>query len=181
MEPMNKMTPYASAVNPAPAAAGTKETPGISKEDDKQKSIPARPAADEYIPEEKHASIGLYRIGKDEDGNPKVYFDTPSQSSASKTEPKKEAPSDPSGKASESGPQPKKSENKKDETCSGSTDKVDREIEKLKKEKQELEAQLRAEKDETKAEALQKRLAQVENELRRKDNDAYRRQHTVFS
>ena len=35
--------------------------------------------------------------------------------------------------------------------------------------------------DEMKARELEKELAQVERELSRKDNDTYRRQHTVFS
>lgn len=170
MEPMNKLNPYA-VISP-PAAAGTEKTSGLPSEENNPKSGCANPSFDEYIPEEKHASIGLYRTGTDETGKPKIYFDDPEHNSASNAAPEE---------ASSSSAPEKKAENKKAERCIGSTDKVDREIEKLKKQKQELEAQLRTEKDETKAEALEKKLAQVENELRRKDNDAYRRQHSTFS
>lgn len=69
----------------------------------------------------------------------------------------------------------------KDEICRGSTDKVDREIEKLKRKKEELEASLNTETDETRKKELESKLAQVERELRQKDNDAYRRQRSVFS
>lgn len=75
----------------------------------------------------------------------------------------------------------KKTKDPEAERCIANTDKVDREIEKLKKQKQELEQRLRTETDETKVKNLKSKLAQVENELRQKDNDAYRRQHTVFS
>lgn len=67
------------------------------------------------------------------------------------------------------------------EICRGSTDKVDREIEKLKKEQKELEQKLNSETDEMKIKELENRLNEVERELRQKDNDTYRRQHTVFS
>lgn len=73
---------------------------------------------------------------------------------------------------------PKKSEEK----CVGNTDKVDREIEKLKEKQQQLEQQIRsAAGDEEKVRELEKKLAQVEGELRQKDNDSYRRQNTSFS
>lgn len=77
---------------------------------------------------------------------------------------------------------PEKSEPKRaPEICRGSTDKVDREIEKLKKEKEKLQQQIRSETDETKIKELERKLSQVERELNQKDNDAYRRQHSVFS
>ncbi len=61
------------------------------------------------------------------------------------------------------------------------TDKVDREIEKLKKEKEELEQRISSETDEKKINGLKKRLEQVDRELKQKDNDAYRRQHAAVS
>lgn len=67
------------------------------------------------------------------------------------------------------------------ETSTGNTDRVDREIERLRKEQAELKQRLRSEADPARARALEQRLAQVERELDRKDNDAYRRQHTVFT
>ena len=71
-------------------------------------------------------------------------------------------------------------EKKKVETCTGDTSKVDREIEKLKRKKKELEQKVNRESDPDKAEDLKKQLAQVERELSQKDNDSYRRRHTVF-
>ncbi len=72
---------------------------------------------------------------------------------------------------------PKKSEEK----CVGNTDKVDREIEKLKEKQQQLEQQIQtAAGDEQKVRELEKKLAQVEAELRQKDNDTYRRQNSEF-
>ncbi len=72
---------------------------------------------------------------------------------------------------------PKKSEEK----CVGNTDKVDREIQKLKEKQQQLEQQIRsATNDEQKVRELEKKLAQVEGELRQKDNDTYRRQNSEF-
>lgn len=66
--------------------------------------------------------------------------------------------------------------------CVCNTDKVDREIRKLKEEKQQLEQQLgSAFGDEKKIRELEKKLAQVEQELSQKDNDTYRKQHSVFS
>lgn len=91
-------------------------------------------------------------------------------------------PSADSPKSADAAKGPKKvAANTKEKTCTGSTDKVDREIEKLKKEKAELEKQLASETDERKIARLEKRLAQVENELRQKDTDAYRRQHMTRS
>lgn len=66
-------------------------------------------------------------------------------------------------------------------SCTCNTDKVDREIEKLKKQKLELERQISRETDEAKAEDLKARLAQVEKELRQKDNDTYKRQHAAYT
>ncbi len=65
------------------------------------------------------------------------------------------------------------------EQCTANTDRVDRELARLREQKQQLEQQLRAA-DPQKADDLRRRLAQLERELLQKDNDAYRRQHTVF-
>ncbi len=64
------------------------------------------------------------------------------------------------------------------EEVTGSTDKVDAEIKKLKEKKAKLKQEIaRAKNDPEKLEKLQKQLDQVENELRVKDTDSYRRQH----
>lgn len=71
---------------------------------------------------------------------------------------------------------------KSGEKCVGNTDKVDREIKKLKEKQQQLEQQINAASgDEQKVRELEKKLVQVEGELRQKDNDTYRRQHSTFS
>ena len=70
---------------------------------------------------------------------------------------------------------------KNGKSCTCNTDKVDREIEKLKKQKQELTQQISRETDGSKVKALQKQLAQVERELSQKDNDTYRRQNAVYT
>lgn len=74
-----------------------------------------------------------------------------------------------------------KSPGKKTERCTGDTGRADREIERLKKKRAELERRLSGETDQVKIRELERKLAQVESELRQKDNDAYRRRHTVFS
>ena len=113
---------------------------------------------DEYISSEKSGNkpSGLYRMGQDENGNPKVLYDDP------KKVQKKYA----TGKAEE---------------CTTNTDAVDREIEKLKEEKRQLEQQIQAETDDEKVKELEKKLAQVEAELNQKNNDTYRRQNAVVS
>ena len=118
---------------------------------------------DEYISSEKSGRkpSGLYRLGQDENGNPKVLYD----------DPKKPAGTDKGG-----------SPERAEEKCTGNTDQVDREIEKLKEKKQQLEQQIKmASGDEEKVKELENQLAQVENELSQKDNDTYRRQHSVFT
>ena len=59
----------------------------------------------------------------------------------------------------------------------GNTDKVDREIEKLKQTQAQLEQKIAAAKKPEDKEALESQLAQVKAELKLKDNDTYRRQH----
>ena len=154
---------YSAVSNAAPtAAAGVKGPPEVQQPSGEAQERPLRPTMDEYIPEEKREPSGRYWLGKDKDGQPKVYFDAPERDEGG------------------DGLEPRAASGKKPETCTGSTDQVDREIEKLKKEKEQLEQQLNSETDEAKRKELEAKLAQVENELRQKDNDAYRRQHTII-
>ena len=96
----------------------------------------------------------MYRVGEDENGNQKVFFDDPQKS-------------DNSGKPAEK--------------CTANTDKVEREIRKLKEKEQELKQQIQSNcGNEKKVKELEKKLKQVESELSQKDNDTYRRQHTQF-
>ncbi len=125
---------------------------------------------DAYISGEKSGAkhSGLYRLGQDENGRKKVFFDDPKKAgSANKDGASKIAPDNPAKPAKK---------------CTSNTDKVDREIEKLKEKKQQLEQQIQsAAGDAQKVKELEKKLAQVENELSQKDNDTYRRQHSTFS
>lgn len=68
---------------------------------------------------------------------------------------------------------------KKDKTTTN-TDDVDREIEKLKEKKKQLEQELKTA-DESKQEDLKAQLQQLEMELLQKDNDTYRRNNAVAS
>ena len=111
---------------------------------------------DEYISSEKAGQkpTGLYRVGQDENGNWKIFFDDPKADHAKEQDDRSEKNED--GKAPKVGGD---SQGKPAEKCVTNTDKVDREIKKLK----------------------EKKLTQVENELSQKDNDTYRRQNASVS
>lgn len=127
---------------------------------------------DEYISSGEAGSrpSGLYRMGQDENGNPKVLYDDPKKSGGTDAEGKEQ-------------PNVKPGSREEDvEEATGNTDAVDREIEKLKKQKQQLEQQIKAASgDEEKVKELESKLSRVERELSQKDNDTYRRQHAVIS
>lgn len=149
-----------------------------TKSEQNEKNAPEKTTAqDAYISSEKSGEkpSGLYRLERDENGNPKIIFDDPKKThSAEKT-----AQEDKNSAASKvNADDPKKSV----EQCTGDTGKVDREIEKLKEKKKQLEQQIQsAAGDEKKIQELEQKLAQVENELSQKDNETYRRQNTIFS
>lgn len=166
------------SLNNAERAAAKKETHNV--EVSEKKSIPQ----DEYISSKKSGTKpnGLYRIGKDEHGNQKVFFEDPRKSSSDEREQSKvneehmeenlnqrhpKVSADPVGTPAEK--------------CTANTDNVDSEIKRLKEKKQQLEQQIQsASQDPKKVKELEKKLEQVESELSKKDNDAYRRQHTSF-
>ena len=128
---------------------------------------------DEYISSETSGRkpSGLYRLGQDENGNPKVIYDDPRKASEKESAQKRpvDGDQDKPSKASE-------------EKCVADTDQVDREIQKLKEQKKQLEQQIKsASADEEKVRELQAKLAQVENELSQKDNDTYRKQNSIVT
>ncbi len=134
---------------------------------------------DEYISSEKSGQkpTGLYRVGQDENGNRKIFFDDPKAGHVKEQDDRSEKSED--SKAPKVGGD---SQGKPAEKCVTNTDKVDREIKKLKEKKQQLEQQIQsASEDEKKIRELEKKLAQVENELSQKDNDTYRRQNASVS
>ena len=174
------------AVQPLTTAEKVLGTPKVQKSEEETQSRQLKPVMDEYIPEEPQEPSGRYWMGKDEDGQPKIYFDDPERAADAPKQPE-DAPKKPDADAPEE-PDPegqgaKGPEGKKDkgETWECNTDKVDREIEKLKKKQQELEQRLNTETDEAKIKDLERQLAQVERELKQKDNDTYRRQHAVYT
>ena len=118
---------------------------------------------DEYIPSEKDESIGLYSMKQDENGGHGIKFDDPNKSD------KSDKPADE--------PEKEKSES---EECTCNTDKVDRELKRLREKAERLEQQLRSASEEEAAK-LQKQLAGVQSELAQKDNDSYRRSQAEFS
>lgn len=162
---------------PAHSSAAAKEAKKISssqapdevtRPEDITESRPLTPARDEYIPEEEKEPTGRYWMEKDENGKTTIHFDDPAREGKA-ADGIRENETKPAGSGKDA------------ETCTCSTDKVDREIEKLKKKQAELQKQLNAETDETKIRNLERELAQVESELRQKDNDTYRRQHAQYS
>ncbi len=160
MEPVSGT--ISGAIHAPSTAAEAKAPPKVQRPEEEARRRPAVPARDEYIPEEQQEPSGRYYLGKDGEGKPKVYFDDPERDKGA------------------DGPK-KKASGIKAERCTCNTDKVDREIEKLKKKQEELERQIDLEMDDAKIRELEKKLAQVENELSQKDNDAYRCQHAAFS
>ena len=172
------------AVQPLTTAEKVLGASKVQKPEEEAQGRQLKPVMDEYVPEEPQEPSGRYWMGKDEDGQPKIYFDDPERAADAPKQPE-DAPKKPDADASEEpdpadqgakGPERKKD---KDEVWEGNTDKVDREIEKLKKKKEELEQRLNTETDEAKIKDLERQLAQVERELNQKDNDTYRRQHTT--
>ena len=175
------MTPIsgvnAGAVQPLTAAEkilGVQKAPKPEEE-----GRPLKPVMDEYVRSEPREPSGRYWMGRDEDGQPKIYFDDPERAADAPKQPgaPPDAPEEPEENKGAKGPEGKKD---KDETWECNTDKVDREIEKLKKQKEELEQRLNTEHDEAKLKDLERQLAQVERELGQKNNDTYRKQHSTF-
>ncbi len=140
----------------------------------------------EYISSEKSGAkpAGLYRIGQDENGNRKIFFDDPNK--AGNADGRERSKIDWDGPDGHGGSRQPKADGdnagKPAEKCITNTDKVDREIRRLKEKKQQLEQQIRAASgDKRKVRELERKLAQAESELSRKDNDTYRRQNASVS
>ena len=172
-------TDYAERVKEKQAAERAEKAKEAEKAAEEKKSGTLSEPQDEYISSEKSGKkpTGLYWVGKDENGSRKIFFDDPKADHADGT--------DDRSREGEDGKEPKvsgDSQGEPEEKCVTNTDKVDREIKKLKEEKQQLEQQIQsASGDEKKIRELEKKLAQVENELSQKDNDTYRRQNASVS
>lgn len=168
------MEPVSNIIHSPASPAGVHELSGAqAPRQEEPRTAAAVPVTDQYIPEEKHTPCGLYWMGRDEDGSPKIFFDDPAPKAAEplpgdKSSPLRERPEKPASGRGE-------------EKCTCDTGKVDREIEQLKKRREQLESRLRTETDETRARDLERQLDQVDRELAQKDNDTYRRRHAEFS
>ncbi len=167
----HSVTDYAEGVKEKQAAERAEKAKEAEKAAEEKDAGKLSEPRDEYISSEKSGQkpTGLYRVGQDENGNRKIFFDDPKAGHANEQDDRSEKSED--GKAPKVG-----------EKCVTNTDKVDREIKKLKEKKQQLEQQIQsASGDEKKIRELEKKLAQVENELSQKDNDTYRRQNASVS
>ena len=162
----------AHAVRPLTAEGA----PPVREPEKEARSRRPAPAMDEYVPEEPREPSGRYWIGRDGEGRPKLCFDGPERAEDAAQGPGKAPEAERPGGAK--GPE---KGGKKGERWICNTDSVDREIERLKKKRQELERQLGAERGQDRAKELERQLAQVERELAQKDNDTYRKQHAVFT
>ena len=172
-------TNYAERVKEKQAAERAEKVKEAEKAAEEKNAGKLSEPQDEYISSEKSGQkpTGLYRVGQDENGNRKIFFDDPKAGHAKEQDDRSEKSED--GKAPKVGGD---SQGKPAEKCVTNTDKVDREIKKLKEKKQQLEQQIQsASGDEKKIRELEKKLAQVENELSQKDNDTYRRQNASVS
>ena len=116
---------------------------------------------DTYEAQPPQQSAGTYQIAHDEAGRPVVQVDNSLETAQ---------------EPSETAPQ-REGEKTTIMKTTANTDKVDREIEKLKQTQAQLEQKIAAAGGQKDKEILEKQLAQVEAELRQKDNDTYRRQH----
>lgn len=134
---------------------GAERTSNIAEIAEKE-SEKAAENRDEYIPSEEKEPIGLYSLTPDENGVPRISYDNADRSNDYD------------------------SDEPEEETVTGNTDNVDREIKGLRNKAQMLSRKLNSADEET-AEELQRELRQVNAELAQKDNDEYRRQHTVFT
>ena len=112
---------------------------------------------DEYIPSDKDEPIGIYAVSQDDEGNPKINYDSPEK-----------ADNEP-----ENTPE-------KSESCTTNTDNVDREIQQLKEQAHQLSRCINSAEGKER-EHLEKQLKSIQSELLQKDNDNYRRQHAVIS
>ena len=168
------------AVQPLTTAEKMMGASKVQKPEEEARDRQLKPVMDEYIPEEPQEPSGRYWMGKDEDGQPKIYFDDRSRAADAPRQPE-DAPKAEEPDPADQGAKGPEGNEDKEEVWEGNTDKVDREIEKLKKKQQELKQRLNTETDEAKIKDLEHQLAQVEQELKQKDSDTYRRQNAAYT
>lgn len=138
-----------------------KETQKSAQEVETKQCNEEKIEQDKYISsEQNNMATGLYHLEHDQNGNTKILFDAIKKKEVSKLS----------------------SDENKTEECTINTDSVDREIEKLKQQKKQLEQQLkRVSGDKSKENELNQKILDIENKLMQKNNDTYRRQNSVIS
>ncbi|MEN6488345.1 MAG: hypothetical protein ABFD66_05605 [Smithella sp.] len=179
---------------------------GVKASEPTEEAKPSPNQLDEFVKSGERASketAGIYRLGKDSAGNPKILIDQPEQEKAdvaaagsgTDAEPAdvpeggdKAAAASDKEDVQDTPPadQGDKDDKKQDDSPSDegnevittiNTDQVDAEIQKIREEKQQIEQEMRrAAGDDTKSAKLEQRLEFIESELKMKDNDNYRRQ-----
>lgn len=152
----------------------------------------AEPSTDRFIRSDgsETTSAGTYSLKKDGNGNSKIVYDQPTAGPGTVDEGAHAKTSD---KKENSLVSPKKSEDKSNKVpehsssngglqCTVNTDQVDAEIKNLKKEKQQIEQEIKqSDGDDAKKQQLEEQLKEINNELRTKDSDAYRKQHASYA
>lgn len=183
---MQSITAISSAA-PQHTARGVYAQEALARRDgakEEQERMAPTHNTDEYVRGETPEPSGRYWPERGAGGKPSVHFDGPARANAAPAAQKERAPSasDRSDEPDQKAEPAKEAEPERTEKrCAVNTDRVDREIEALKKQKAELEKQLRAATGDAQTERLQARLEQIERELAQKDNDAYRRKHAAYT
>lgn len=157
----------------------TNAPPRIPKTTDVSSEISsdsARSHFDRFVKSgESLSSAGLYHIEKNEEGRSVAVYDEYHRAAEADSSKLSQA-------EQEDAPAVGKNEKGGEEKTTVNTDEVEREIEKLKKERRQLERELKqTDENDGKYRDLKARIAQVDAEIRRKDNDAYKKQHAVFT
>ena len=124
-------------------------------------SVELKKRFDTYEVQPQQQSVGVYQVAHDEEGHQIIQADENLETVQEQSE----------AQPQDEGEKPIIVK------TTGNTDKVDREIEKLKQTQAQLEQKIAAAKEPKDKESLETQLAQVEAELKLKDNDTYRRQH----
>lgn len=138
------------------------------QESSKVSSAEMKKRFDTYEAQPQQQSAGVYQVVHDEEGRQIIQVDKGWETAQEqlKAEPQNDS---------------EKPDNDSEKPIivktTGNTDKVDREIKKLKQTQAQLEQKIAAAKEPKEKESLETQLAQVEAELKLKDNDTYRRQH----
>ena len=99
---------------------------------------------DRYAPEKTTKGAGLYSMGKDEDGNPVLRFDSPDKAkeAAGEKTPKEDKEAAKEEQAARQAAEEREEERAKTRTVTN-TDRVDRELQELREEAEELAQKLR--------------------------------------